>query len=263
MGLFDTLGNLASRGMRELGKGVGALGQFAGNVAGGAWSSFTDPGFNLPTTGGLAGKIGGLIGEFGETLFPSSGTPMDPGPWGGAPGYPIGINPDARAQRDLEIFLGQTGGYPLPGTAPQEMEIPFEFGERTTQPIMRAPGGGWMPDPTGGGAQPMMTNVALPGGALIGQVLRQIPGVLGGAVLGYGAGQEGGGQSLALPYGGMMFRPTTAGIRARSLVEVTNPISGKKSWYRNVGRPILFSGDLRACRRVRKIAGRARRARGR
>jgi len=49
------------------------------------------------------------------------------------------------------------------------------------------------------------------------------------------------------------------GARMRSLVEVPTP-SGGKTWYRNVGRPILFSGDLRACKRVNKVAARARRA---
>ena len=114
----------------------------------------------------------------------------------------------------------------------------------------------------------MMTNVALPGGALIAPLLGQLGrGALAGAGIGAGMSLFGGGgeeSALAeLPFGGRIFRPTAAGIRARSLVEVVNPITGKKSWYRNVGRPILFSGDLRACKRVRKIAGRARRARGR
>lgn len=245
MGFFDSLGNFASRIGREALKGVGAIGEFAGNIAGGAWSSMTDPGFNLPTTGGLGGKIGGLIGEFGEQMVGSmispAGVPM--GPQTG--GYPRGYNPDPRAQRDLEIFLGRSGA-PQPGSIPFEMGGPMQTGEMMG---VTAPYGG-----------EMMSAVALPGGALIGSVLRQIPGVLGGAALGM---QYSGGQSLDLPYGGTIFRQTSAGLRARSLVEVVNPITGKKSWYRNVGRPILFSGDLRSCRRVRKIAGRARRARGR
>lgn len=108
----------------------------------------------------------------------------------------------------------------------------------------------------------MATPVALPGGALIGQVLRQVPGVVGGAVLGFQAGQEGG-MTPALPFGGTVFRSTPAGLRFRSLVEFQNPITGRKAWYRNVGRPILFSGDLRACRRVNRIGARLRRGRGR
>lgn len=251
MGFFDSLGNFASRVGREAMKGVGWMGETAADIAGGAWSSMTDPGFNLPTTGGLAGKIGGMIGEFGEQAiggFIAGGAPM-PGP-----SYPRGINPDPRAQRELEVFLGRAGG----GT-PQPRSIPFP--ERpVTVPGFTAGdplGERW----TGGG---QMSAVALPGGALIGSILRQIPGVLGGAALGTMYGPDVGGQSLAdMPYGGMMFRRAPEGLRAKSLVEVVNPYTMKKSWYRNVGRPILFSGDLRACKRVRKIAGRARRARGR
>ena len=57
-----------------------------------------------------------------------------------------------------------------------------------------------------------------------------------------------------------MFVPTQSTIRARHLVQVQNPQTGTTHWYRNVGRPILFSGDLRAAKRVRKVASMARRA---
>jgi hypothetical protein len=109
----------------------------------------------------------------------------------------------------------------------------------------------------------MATPVALPGGALVGPLLRGLGGAaLGGAAVG-GAISAFGDSDVALPFGGNVFRRTAAGIRARSLVEVVNPMTGRKTWYRNVGRPILFSGDLRSCKRVQKVASRARRARGR
>lgn len=259
MGFFDSLGNFASRVGREALKGVGAVGEFAGNIAGGAWQSFTEPGFNLPATGGIAGTIGGLVGELGEATLGQIFQPSTPEGGRQRTGYPQGINPDPRAQRDLEIFLGQTGGYaPTYGTPQAAGLYP---GMQTTE---FDPGRGMPGLLPGTEAQyPMMTNVALPGGALLGQVLRQIPGVIGGTALGLQYGGNGGGAVAEAPFGGTIFRQTPAGLRARSLVEVVNPYTGKKSWYRNVGRPILFSGDLRACRRVRKIAGRARRARGR
>jgi len=42
-----------------------------------------------------------------------------------------------------------------------------------------------------------------------------------------------------------------------------NPVSGRPVWFMPAGRPLLWSGDLSACRRVAKIAGRASKSRGR
>jgi len=52
-----------------------------------------------------------------------------------------------------------------------------------------------------------------------------------------------------------------AGPRAQTFV-VANPVTGRAVWFKPAGRPILWSGDLSACRRVRKVAGRARRRLG-
>lgn len=46
--------------------------------------------------------------------------------------------------------------------------------------------------------------------------------------------------------------------RAQTFV-AANPATGKATWFKPAGRPLLWSGDLSAARRVRKIAGRARR----
>ncbi len=71
--------------------------------------------------------------------------------------------------------------------------------------------------------------------------------------------------------GGMMslgqnFIPTRSaltgqvtGARAQTHV-VQNPVSGAITWFKPAGRPILWSGDLQSCKRVNKIARRARRA---
>lgn len=51
--------------------------------------------------------------------------------------------------------------------------------------------------------------------------------------------------------------------RARAKIHVRpDPQTGTPVWFRPAGRPILWSSDLSACRRVRKVAARARRARG-
>lgn len=115
---------------------------------------------------------------------------------------------------------------------------------------------------------------ALPGGAQtraavglggIGSALgRLLPGVAGGiAATGLFDIFGGGGDDLpdlpGVPPGGI-FRVVGPTIRARHLVRVTNPMTGRDVWYRNVGRPILFAGDLRTCKRVEKVARLARRS---
>lgn len=69
------------------------------------------------------------------------------------------------------------------------------------------------------------------------------------------AGFAGGCPSL-FSAGGMSARPV-------SMFMVPNPVSGKPTFFKHAGRPILFSGDLRACKTVNRIAARARRVRGR
>jgi len=69
------------------------------------------------------------------------------------------------------------------------------------------------------------------------------------------AGFAGGCPSL-FSAGGMSARPV-------SMFMVPNPVTGKPTFFKHAGRPILFSGDLRACKTVNRIAARARRSRGR
>lgn len=54
--------------------------------------------------------------------------------------------------------------------------------------------------------------------------------------------------------GGSALRPST--------FSMTNPASGKLTWFRPAGRPILWSSDLGACRRVNRIARKAKRRSG-
>jgi len=85
---------------------------------------------------------------------------------------------------------------------------------------------------------------------------RQLPGFIGGIIGGElleGAFAGGGG-------GTPMFRQTMAGARAM-FFRTTNPATGQDTWFRPAGRPILWSGDLTACKRVNKVARRARRKR--
>jgi len=52
-------------------------------------------------------------------------------------------------------------------------------------------------------------------------------------------------------------------VRAAREVQFMNPITGKIVTYLNAGRPLLWSGDLSACKRVNRIAARAKRSRPR
>lgn len=60
---------------------------------------------------------------------------------------------------------------------------------------------------------------------------------------------------------GSPFRPTMAGASAK-LFMLPNPVTGKPTWFAPKGRPLLWSGDLTTCKRVRRIARRAKRSGG-
>lgn len=92
-----------------------------------------------------------------------------------------------------------------------------------------------------------------------GAIARSLPWVLGGAGAGLGAMELFGGNGGSCPTA--PFAQATAGPRAQIFV-AANPVTGKPTWFRPAGRPILWSSDLSACRRVRKVAGRARRRAG-
>lgn len=106
---------------------------------------------------------------------------------------------------------------------------------------------------------------AMPGGGLgfaptaaAGALSRVAPYVIGGAAGYIGETiadyfQGNGGACPTKPF-------TSGGSSARATTFVTaNPVTGKATWFKPAGRPILWSGDLSACRRVRKVAGKARR----
>lgn len=114
-------------------------------------------------------------------------------------------------------------------------------------------------------------NFAMPGGAPIQQA-----GLLGsgfasgiGSALGSFFGSGGGEGAVATVQAlrdmrtgvapGGVYRVQGARLVARRLIRVTNPSTGNDTYYRNVGQPILFRGDLRVCKTVEKVARLARR----
>jgi len=240
--------------------GLSSLGGFLGDVfTGGREAIFptlpgvqqVDPGFIGPPApvlpGGAQPSIGERLGGFlvervAPFLFPvrvpntEGGTVLTTIPVGG--------------RRNIVPSIPET-----PGTMGAIPVVPSTRGTSIAPPL---------PIPIGpariraglGGEEPMAAALALPGGAAI---LRQVPGILAGLGLGeiFGGGGNG---DVDLPFGGRFFHvPTGVGVRARSLVRLTNPATGADVWYRNVGQPILFRGDFATVRRVRKIASLAHR----
>jgi len=69
-----------------------------------------------------------------------------------------------------------------------------------------------------------------------------------------------------VPAGGAcptMFKPAQATARAVRMIEARSPTTGKMHYWKHMGVPILFSGDLANCRRVGKVQARLNRARPR
>ncbi len=56
------------------------------------------------------------------------------------------------------------------------------------------------------------------------------------------------------------FVPTMAGARAQKFIAM-NPRSGRITWFGPIGKPILWSGDVSAKKRVERVAKYARRGR--
>jgi hypothetical protein len=112
------------------------------------------------------------------------------------------------------------------------------------------------------GGAPAMPGIpaALPGGAPagLGDIAQQIwnfpgvPGLMQPSVPAVPSGPT-------MVPGQGFFRAGVTGARALSTVIVQNPATGQLVWYRNMGRPILWAGDLSACKRVKRVASKARR----
>lgn len=175
--------------------------------------------------------IGGLFG----------GGTQDPRLGGQDPRFTPGIVPQQQLSAGLPQFGG--GGSIVPARAfPTVGDFAFPA----------VAGGGQMAI---GGLLPALGRI---GGSLV----RAAPAIGGGALLGEVIERSltpGGGGAMPANIGAP-FRPTMAGARAQLFV-VANPVTGTPTWFKPAGRPILFSGDLTACKRVQKIARRARRGR--
>jgi hypothetical protein len=94
---------------------------------------------------------------------------------------------------------------------------------------------------------------ALAGGAL-GMLLGEEPGVLEGGGVFERLGLEGDVERTAT-----LWRRSATGFRPVHTLTAANPSSGSLSTWVNMGRPVLYTGDLSACKRVNRIAARVAR----
>jgi len=175
---------------------------------------------------------GGVFDLFGIGPRP----PRGPGAAGFAPRAPIPVT---------DLPTTTSGGFPVP-------QVPtFLAGNETFSfletLIAAAPSllGAFGIAPSGGGGGGSRPTVAQP--------VSSLP-----AVISSGAGNVAGmlGATCIVPQAG----PGT--LRLPSRVDVPDG-RGKFVTFRNMGRPVLWSGDFAAAKRVRKVAGKARRRGGR
>ena len=114
----------------------------------------------------------------------------------------------------------------------------------------------------------MTKAIALPGGASIARTLGGLlTGAAGGGIVEGAMQLFGGGGDVALPTApgaaaGTIFRVQGPRLVARRMFQLVNPTTGNVVTYKNVGRPVLYSGDFAACKRVARIARKAK-SRGR
>jgi len=182
----------------------------------------------------------------------------------GGPGAPVRRltgSLDPRERSPLRTLLPGSPAPVRPSFALPPPSVP------ATQPFGVMPGSRFAPLPGGpemaafpttrfATFQPSAFDVATARQVGLPSLLRQAPAFLGGII---------GGEALDLAFAGSgggtpMFRPTMAGARAQ-FFRAQNPATGQDTWFRPAGRPLLWSGDLSACKRVNKVAKRARRKR--
>lgn len=139
------------------------------------------------------------------------------------------------------------------GVMPNYSMIPFMGGTPTFNP--GASGAG-----LGGGWADVLAQALNVGGGIASQLLGtgplQLP-TMGSGIFG---------PDFSNVQGSASTCPTPFAVRERAVAmpfEARNPISGRLVYFAPRGRPILFSGDFAACRRVARVASHARRAGGR
>jgi hypothetical protein len=259
VGFFDTLGDL----LGGIGRGVGNVltGPFGPAIAG----TIGDIVLRETTSrrdreSGLASLVGtpGFRQQEAEEEFARTFRAAQKASVGGDITVRVVPQAQGRGVNTVPSFPGSAAGLPIssaggPGfISPGQAAEARMFGGLTNQFI----GAGAIGPVLGGAARALPSIIRGVGGILAGKEVIDI--VRGGG--------NGGGFSMpSLPSGGACApsAPFKAGCNGATAVATTfmvcNPVSGKQTWFKPAGRPILWSSDLAACKRVGKVASKARR----
>lgn len=216
---------------------------------------------------------GGQLSRAGQIYAAAPSQPATQTPQPSQGGFWQGFNLDRAIQTGLrvaeivayfrEMFRRSGGGSDAPmgyvGIFPGERPAPSPFqtvlGGGSSMPYLLTP------SPSSGDVGFLQGAGTLAQG--IGSIIAAIRG-------GQSSSMPGGAMNLG-NYGGVF--PNAIGNRINDVlgtgapsgcavggaVGVTNPNTGKMVWFRRAGVPVLWSGDLAACKRVRKAASHARR----
>lgn len=236
---------------------LGGLGGFLGDVFTGAVGAIESAiGVDIPFIGPTEPRVGeeGSVFQGPPSPFPES--PVEAGTEiGGFLGDIAAAVLGSGLRREIDITPGQGGDRPdrepPPITQRREETIPPP-GERDLGDLgaLLARGLGI---PTSRGEFPDAIDEAI--------MQPQFEGG-GGAFRGVGASSSFEGGTMADlvasgPRASVALRH--GGPRLPHRVQVRHPVTGRPVTYENMGAPILFSGHLRAARKVRKVAALARR----
>jgi len=241
--------------------GSGSGGGFFSNLGTSFTNSFLRP---LATFGGnVAGAGLSILAQSGlQKLADISGSPVvgrgpGPGPLG-QPGSALGpllqLLQGGRTVRPGTVVM-PTGSVPGPGQA----QLPsLGTGFQSLLSGLNQAGQQLVGSGIFGGGGPVGAAPGF-GTAGISSLIRS-PG-LRNLLLGAGgagavellAGGGGGAANLGQP-----FRATLGGARAQKFM-VANPVTGTATWFGPLGKPILFTGDFQAAKRVQRVARRAKR----
>ncbi len=131
-------------------------------------------------------------------------------------------------------------------------------------PPMRGQGG--LLGPGAGGAGQWWAGGGAPGLTPIGQQITDLvtdPVGTVGSWFGEPGGQMSNGMLPSIPHAShpALFRPTRAGAVGNRVIPVVNPMTGRTHFFGDLGRPLLFSRDFAAHKRVNRLARKAARKR--
>jgi hypothetical protein len=256
--LFGSIGRALSKGLGGLGSAASGFARGIGAIGGAVNRAVR------PVTGALQQAIVGGARITGNVARTSAKLAVK----GGKAAAPIALQlAAARLGLPVTGITTATGGAGTPLSAEEQAAFggivsgagassyrsPLPYASSTQRTV---------PQPGGVMSAAFLPSLGRAGPAAL-QVLKQLLGGTAGAAAGgaaAGAAVElftgGGGMS------GALFRQGATTVRPARLVMVAHPETGEPVFFRPAGRPILWSSDLAASRRVARIAARVSRARG-